>query len=182
MTKYSIEFKMKVISEYLKGMGSTSLCQMYHIPSDQTLLNWVHRYQTKGIAGIKNCDKRPEYTCNFKLKVLKWMKENHLSLENTALHFNISTPSTIYQWDRRFETMGVDGLKTKRGRPSMGKQKKIDETNPIKRNEKKSPQSDKQRLKDLELENELLHIENEYLKKLDALVRQREQHERNKRK
>ncbi|MFD2692745.1 helix-turn-helix domain-containing protein, partial [Sporolactobacillus shoreicorticis] len=28
-------------------------------------------------------------------------------------------PSTIYQWNRRFESVGVDGLKTKRGRPPM---------------------------------------------------------------
>ncbi|RYL93965.1 helix-turn-helix domain-containing protein [Sporolactobacillus sp. THM19-2] len=166
MTKYSIDFKVKVIGEYFERMGCTSLCHKYHIPSDKNFLSWVHRYQTNGLAGIKSCDQRPEYTCNFKLKVLNWMKENHSSsLESTALHFNISSPSTIYQWDRRFETMGVDGLKNKRGRPPMGKHKNLDST--ASRNDKaKNPlQSDAQRFKNLELENELLRIENEYLKK-----------------
>ncbi|RYL87055.1 helix-turn-helix domain-containing protein [Sporolactobacillus sp. THM19-2] len=54
------------------------------------------------------------------MNVLKWVKENHSSLESAALHFKISSPSTIYQWDRRFKSMGVNGLKTKRGRPPMG--------------------------------------------------------------
>lgn len=182
MTKYSNDFKMKVISEYLMGMGSISLCRKYQIRSHQTLLNWVHRYQTNGSAGIKNLDERPEYTCNFKLNVLKWMKENHSSLERAALHFKISSPSTIYQWDRRFESMGVDGLKTKRGRPPMGKHEHTKRI--AKKNDKSKnvDQPEQERIKDLELENELLRIENEYLKKLDALVRQREQRERNKRK
>ncbi|GGL64559.1 helix-turn-helix domain-containing protein [Sporolactobacillus putidus] len=182
MTKYSLDFKMKVIHGYLAGMGSTSLCHKFHIPSKRSVLNWVHRYQVKGFAGLKNCDKWPKYTCDFKLDVLKWMKENHSTLESTALHFKISSPSTIYQWDRRFETVGVDGLKIKRGRPPMGKKKNPDRT--AKKNDKLkiASQSDQERLKDLEKENKLLRIENEYLKKLDALVRQREQHERNKRK
>jgi transposase-like protein len=182
MTKYSTDFKTKVVSEYLKGMGSPSLCRKYHIPSKKNILNWVHRYQTNGIAGIKNLNQRPAYSCSFKLKVLKWMKENHSSLERTALHFNISSPSTIYQWNRRFETMGVDGLKTKRGRPPMGKHENKKHTAIKNDKSKNAYQPEQERIKDLELENELLRIENEYLKKLDALVRQREQRERNKRK
>lgn len=64
----------------------------------------------------------------------------------------------------------------------MGKHKHLDRT--ARNNDKaKNPlQSNAQRLKDLELENELIRIENEYLKKLDALVHQRAQRERNKRK
>ncbi|RYL87058.1 transposase [Sporolactobacillus sp. THM7-4] len=182
MTKYSTDFKIKVVSEYLKGMGSASLCHKYQIPFHQMILKWVHRYQEHGIAGIKNLKQRPAYTCNFKLNVLKWMKENHSSLERAALHFKISSPSTIYQWDRRFESMGVDGLKTKRGRPPMGKHENT--KHEAKKNDKLKnvDQSEQERLKDLEKENELLRIEIEYLKKWDTLVRQREQHGRSKRK
>jgi len=182
MTKYSNEFKINVIGEYLAGIGSTSLHQKYHIPGQHAVLNWVHQYQINGFAGLKNRDHWQEYTCTFKLNVLKWMKENHSSLEQTALHFKMSSPSTIYQWERRFEAMGVDGLKTKRGRPPMGKHEHIKRT--AKKNDtlNRADQPEQNRIKDLELENELLRIENEYLKKLDALVRQREQRERNKRK
>ncbi|MCO7128389.1 helix-turn-helix domain-containing protein, partial [Sporolactobacillus shoreicorticis] len=182
MTKYSTDFKMKVVSDYLKGMGSPSLCRKYHIPSKKSILNWVHGYQTNGIAGIKNLNQWPAYSCSFKLNVLKWMKENHSTLERAALYFKISSPSTIYQWDRRFESVGVDGLKTKRGRPPMGKQEHIKRTTTKNDKLKKVAQPEQKRLKDLEKENELLRIEIEYLKKLDTLVRQREQRERNKRK
>jgi transposase-like protein len=50
MTKYATDFKPNVVSEYLKGMGSTSLCRKYHIPLKKNILNWVHCYQIKGIA------------------------------------------------------------------------------------------------------------------------------------
>ncbi|MFT8311003.1 MAG: hypothetical protein ABF629_07550 [Sporolactobacillus sp.] len=42
MTKYSNEFKINVIGEYLAGIGSTSLHQKYHIPGQHAVLNWVH--------------------------------------------------------------------------------------------------------------------------------------------
>lgn len=127
MTRYSNDFKLKVVSEYLGGMGSTSLCHKYHIPSKKTVLNWAHHYQTNGLSGIKSYDRRTEcYTLQFKLKVLKWMEENHSSLDNTACHFNIYSPSTIYQWNQRLRCMGVDGLINRRGRPPMGKHGKKD--------------------------------------------------------
>jgi hypothetical protein len=104
MTKYSIDFKMKVISEYLKGMRSTSLFQMYHIPSGHTLLNWVHRYQTSSIAGIKNHDKRPEYnTCSFKLNVLKWGRR--IIYHSTIQLF------TLISLHRLRSISGIGGLK-----------------------------------------------------------------------
>lgn len=63
----------------------------------------------------------------------------------------------------------------------MGKRKKTG--NKVQKNtEKEIAQTDAERLKDLDKENELLRIEVECLKKWDTLVRQREQHERNKRK
>lgn len=159
MTKYSIDFKIKVINEYFRGMGSTSLCHKYHIPSKKTVLNWVHHYQTNGLSGIKNHDQRAEcFTLHFKLKVLKWMEENHSSLEITACHFTIYSPSTIYQWNQRYRSKGVDGLISKRGRPPMGKHKKTDEKiqkNSIKVNQNQL-QTDAERLKELEKENELL--------------------------
>jgi Transposase and inactivated derivatives len=182
MTKYSNDFKVKIISEYLVGAGSTFLHHKYHIPGHDTVLKWVHQYQSNGSVGFKNRERWLEYTSNFKLEALEWMKENHSSLNETANHFNISTSSTIYQWDRRFEARGLDGLRTKRGRPPMGKKKNLDRTAKKNGKLKRALQSDQERIKDLEKENKLLHIDNEYLKKLDALVRQREQHERNKRK
>ncbi|WNJ64084.1 helix-turn-helix domain-containing protein [Lactiplantibacillus plantarum] len=31
----------------------------------------------------------------------------------TALHFDLSSPSTIWQWERRFKKSGIAGLKRK---------------------------------------------------------------------
>ncbi|WP_240697261.1 transposase [Sporolactobacillus sp. THM19-2] len=158
MTKYSIDFKVKVIGEYFEGMGCASLCYKCHIPSDKTVLSWVHRYQAKGMAGIKSCDQRPEYTCNFKLKVLQRMRENHSPLKvQLFISISLHRLRSINGIDG-LKQGGVDGLKNKRGRPPMGKNKHLDRR-ASKNDKAKNPlQSDAQRLKDLELENELFGL------------------------
>lgn len=48
------------------------------------------------------------------------MNEHGTSLSEAAAIFNIRSPSTIYQWERLFETQGVDALiPRKKGRPMM---------------------------------------------------------------
>ncbi|MCM3571543.1 helix-turn-helix domain-containing protein, partial [Neobacillus mesonae] len=47
------------------------------------------------------------------------MKSNKASLAETALHFNISTDSTIWTWERKFEEQGVEALFKRRGRPKQ---------------------------------------------------------------
>jgi transposase-like protein len=87
------------------------------------------------------------------------LKTEHASLTQAALHFNLSEPSTIHQWQRIFETEGVEALFRSRGRdPIMTGDKQT---------KREKSLSELEKLKE---ENELLRIENEYLKKLKALV------------
>ena len=55
-----------------------------------------------GISAFNIRSSKSDYDGNFKLEVLKWMRSNRASLTETALHFNISTPSTIWSWERKF--------------------------------------------------------------------------------
>ena len=89
MSKYSNEFKLKVVQYHNKQkLGIESTAKYFNIPSVQTVRKWVKRYQEHGTKGLlKNC--KSSYSGMFKQNVVKYMHENHLSLQETAFHFNL---------------------------------------------------------------------------------------------
>jgi hypothetical protein len=96
------------------------------------------------------------------------MKTHEASYPKTALHFNISNVGTIWHWQHICETEGVEALYRSKGRQTIMSANK---------QSKKRQQTELERLRE---ENELLHIENEYLKKLRALVLKEEKKESTK--
>lgn len=92
------------------------------------------------------------------------MLKQGLNQAETALKFNISSPALISHWHKAYRLYGMSGLTPKRqGRGAM--------TKPVitsKPDDDKTP---------AELKRELAYLraENAYLKKLDALLREREQ-------
>lgn len=160
MAKFSKAFKSKIVQEHFDtAISMTLLARKYGIKSRTTVYKWVTQYQAFGDAGLEVRSPTFIYAGSFKVKVLKWLKAHHASLPETAIHFHLSEPSTIWLWQREFEAGGIDALDSTKGRPrimSADKQRK---------NQKK--QTELERLRE---ENELLQIENDYLKKLKALV------------
>ena len=173
MVKFSNEFRKKVVQEYLTGMGSTTLCKKYGVASRQTILDWVHRYEKYGVEAFQIRSSKFEYDGNFKAEVLKWRMENRASLTETALHFNISNAGTISTWEKKFHEKGIEALYERRGRPKQMTQ------NPKENKSTKNKLSEVERLKE---ENKLLKIENEYLKKLKALIQEPNYTDKSKRK
>nr|WP_272901877.1 helix-turn-helix domain-containing protein [Levilactobacillus brevis] len=122
------------------------------------------------IDGLKERIPGQEYSSQFKVDVLNWREQNRASLPVTALHFDLPSPSTIWQWERQFKESGIAGLERKRGKPkNMAKHKK---NNP----KTVKPQDSVTELKQLKQENQMLKLENEFLKKLDALARKKSKH------
>lgn len=168
MVKFDLDFRIKVVTEYLSGNGSTSLARKYRISEESVILLWVSRFQKYGIDGLKLKSRKSEYSSQFKVDVLNWRKQHQASLPLTALHFNLSSPSIIWQWEKRFEEQGIIGLERKRGKLKiMAKHK---QTKPAKSNNQSNTADE---LKQLKQENLMLKIENEYLKKLDALAQKK---------
>lgn len=162
MSKYRSEDKLKAVNAYLNGMGSTTVARKFGINSKETVIRWVKKYKNHGLKGLKNSVSREEFTIKEKKYILHWMKMTKSSYPETANHFNILAPSTIWQWENRLENKGIDGLLSRRERRSMTKKK----TNNTKT---KNTNTDKEKLKKLEEENLMLRIENDFLKKLRAL-------------
>ncbi|WP_082234749.1 helix-turn-helix domain-containing protein [Halobacillus massiliensis] len=161
MTKYSEKFKLQVVTEYLQGhLGYALLAKKHSIPSDVQILRWVRAYQAFGEEGLKRKRSKQVYPVQFKLNVLNFMKQTGASHQETAIAFQLNNPTLIANWSNTFRKEGIEGLQEKaKGRPSMSKKPK-----------KKLTQSDKgfTREEQLERENELLRLENSYLKKLKA--------------
>jgi hypothetical protein len=116
-----------------------------------------------------------KYSPEFKLSVIMDMCENHLSYRETVRKYRLGDPNIggtrqmLQRWERIFLEEGVAGLMTeRRGRKSTGRPRK----QPLDKTVEEDLIAENQRLKE---RIEYLEAENEYIKKLDALVQEREQ-------
>ena len=159
MAKFSAEEKLEAVNRAINGKESyLSIAKSMGVDG-KAIHKWVKQYEYNGVeAFIKSYT---NYTPQFKLDVLNYMIEQGTSLNETAAIFGIAAPSTIIQWRKQFETHGFDALQSKKkGRPSM---KKDSNKQPKQTPVEGSPEA-------LQAEIDRLRMENEYLKKLNALV------------
>lgn len=163
MAKYSEEFKLHVVKEYLDGpLGFTLLAQKYSIGSKHQILNWVNIYRTHGPSGLEVKKKKESYTVQFKLDVLSFMERTGASLTETATEFGLTNPPMISSWKKKFLEGGTEALTRPKGRPPMPDKAKNGT------HKKQQKMNEMTREQQLERENELLRLEVEYLKKLRA--------------
>ena len=108
------------------------------------------------------------YSAETKLNVIMDMRAHRLGYVETARKYDIPNYRVIQRWERIFLEEGAEGLmKERRGRAcaTSGTRKG------------RPPKLDPKVKEDLIAENQRLRMEIEYLKKLDALVREREERE-----
>ncbi len=168
MAKFNFDTRLKAVQLYLAGIGSTTVAQRLGIKQRNYVLMWVARYQKYGIKGLEIRQPKYDYDGKFKLRVLNWKKQYKASYSQTALHFDISNAGTIANWQKKFDQGGTQALFTRRGRA------KHMTTNHNRQASKKLSE-----LERLKAENRALKVENEYLKKLEALVQSRAQSKKN---
>lgn len=90
------------------------------------------------------------------------MHENHLSLQETAFHFNLGHHDIVNRWERIYYEEGPQALYEER----RGRRKNMSS----KPREKKLSKKNEENLIE---EVQRLRMENAYLKKLQALVQER---------
>jgi transposase len=163
MAKFTAEDKLQAVKCYLNGNKSSNEIAKSMGTDHKALLKWVKQYEHNGDeAFIKPYT---NYTQQFKLDVLNFMIENGASLNETAAIFKIPAPSTISLWRKQFKTQGIDALQSKKkGRPSMKKESNQHPKQPPVEGSREALEA---RIKQLEMENE-------YLKKLNALVQNKQ--------
>lgn len=77
---------------------------------------WLKMYEHHGYEGL--VIKRRPYSGEFRISVVEYMQENHLSLQEASAIYGIPSRSTLENWERRYNKEGAIGLMTnKQGRP-----------------------------------------------------------------
>ena len=169
MAKYSNEFKMNVVQEYLNGNGGfTYLSQKYGIPAKSNIKKWVDAYRKFGAEGITRSRQNNNYSFQFKLSVVELYLSSEVSYQELALSQGINNPSLITRWVNDFRITGPDALRPKK----KGRKKTLD-VGEIKKISKSTEEihvdTSAEHVKKLEDELLKLRIENAYLKELRRL-------------
>ena len=100
MAKYSTEFKMKVVKEYLESKNSyTNLSEKYCIPDKSVIRRWVNAYKSQGYEGLKVKRENTQYTLEFKLNVVNLYLTGEMSYQSLANELKINNPSMITRWE-----------------------------------------------------------------------------------
>lgn len=167
MTKFTKETRINVVMAIVNGASIRGTARDYGVWTSLAR-QWYRDYQSGGIDQVIGV-KRQHYTQEFKVKAIEYLWQNELSYSQAAADLGIPGNCTLYFWEKIFLKEGAAGLQDKgKGRPPKVTQSK-------KPTKPKEPMTREQQL---EAENAQLRMENDYLKKLNALVAEREKSEK----
>ena len=121
--RYSKEFKIHCVEEYLSGKGSLDdIVAKYNISNKEVLRQWIQRYNAN--KGLKNYDpKREVYMADARRKttleerkeIVEYCIAHDKDYKGTAALYNVSY-SQVYTWTRKYLSEGEESLEDKRGR------------------------------------------------------------------
>ena len=168
MSKYSYEFKKKVVMSYLNGEGGyTYLANFYSIPSKTRIREWVAAYQKFGDEGLFRSRQQAKYSFE-KLSVVELYLSSEISYQDLALQEGITNPCMIVNWVNRFRAAGPEALRPrKKGRKKTLDKPKTDSK--VQETKERIIDTSAEHVKELEDELLKLRIENAFLKELRRL-------------
>ena len=163
--KYSKEYKLECVRKYKEGIPVEDPPNTKHKQFQIQIRKWVRIFDSLGEAGLEHG--RPTLDTSQRLELIQRV-ENGESYRSVAFSAGIGGDLLI-KWHKIYKESGIDGLQSlKRGRRPMDKEK-----------QKKKKDFEKTKEELIE-ELEYVRAENEYLKKLSALVQERKAREQKK--
>lgn len=167
MVKYHFELNLKIVKEYLSGVGGCRhLAHKYGISSKSQVSDWVNAYREYGEESLLRKRQNQKYSVQFKLNALEVYQTSEMSYREVASTLEMNTPALIVKWMRNFREAGIEGLSKEKGRPLTLTRKKENTTT-----------EERDRIKALEKQVRSIQIENAFLKELRKL-RKQEAHQR----
>ncbi len=163
MKRFSYEEKCSAVRAVIEDHFSYLKAGRMIGASKTTVLKWVGIVKNHGYEGLK-ANSGKHHDGQFKVDVIEYMHKNHVSSYTAAAHFNVSR-TQIQRWERIYYERGALAL-----------MEKMNKSQSPGRKPRKLPDDNQDLLKELEY----LRMENEYLKKLSALVQKREQEKQKK--
>lgn len=149
---YPIELKMKIINEYLSGKYSYNDLAIKYKIDDNNITRWVLEYK-RGKTRYNNSRKGADImsrktTLEERIEIVKDLIKNELDYNAISKKYKVSY-TQIYNWHKKYQEKGVDGIVDKRGR-----RKAIDELIP----EEQSKLEVKRLKKELELAKATIEV------------------------
>lgn len=178
MFRHPFELKIEIVKFVIEGKHSyKQASQRYHIHQEQIRV-WCNLYRNSGEDGLKP-QKIRKYDGNFKVEVVEYMYANHLSFEKVRMHFKLPSSTIIVLWKQMYDEKGREYLLNNR---SIAVNHMQVERNKKMRKSSKNNTSDLTNKSNEELLKEIedLKMENDYLKKLQALVQKRTSQQKKK--
>lgn len=162
MSKYSLSFKLQVVQHYLSGLeGQKATAKRFGV-DHSAVRKWSSAWKLHGEAGLTT--RHFTYSPDFKASVILHMREHLLSVREVCAKFAIPAFSTVCQWERLYDEGGLEALTDNRRRKKMM---------PEPSENKPGPSSQTALNPDEREELEQLRVEVAYLKKLQALLREK---------
>ncbi|EOW1974138.1 helix-turn-helix domain-containing protein, partial [Enterococcus faecalis] len=149
MAKYSFEFKLKLVHNYLSGQGGLRfLAKKYGFKDSSQISKWINAYKELGEEGLLRSQKNKNYSVQFKLDAIELYLTTELSYQEVANLLKMNIPSLIANWLRTYQKFGIEGLSKQKGRPPTMPKKKQKESQPL--------PSERSQVEKLEKENRML--------------------------
>lgn len=161
---YSEAIKKKAVEEFLFERASKlSIVKKYNISSKAVLLGWITNYNKRkalkktgrGLSTMKSKNPTKKTNTKERIEIVQYTLAHDNDYQAAIEKYGVSYQQ-IYNWVRKYNTLGIEGLKDKRGRNQP-----LEELSEL----------DKLRLenKRLKSRNDYLEMEKDFEKKLQEL-------------
>ena len=169
MSKLTRENKIEIFERRKKGETIPSLAKAFDV--QESNIKYLIALIEKHGYDILRKDKNRVYFKDFKLQTINRILINHESINSVAIDIGLTSSGILDNWLSKFKKNGYNVVEKKKGRKPKAMTKPKENNKEL---------SEKEKIKKLEEENLYLKAENEYLKKLRALVQERELKEKKK--
>ena len=161
MSKLTREDKIEIYERNKNGETIASLAKAFNV--NKIVLHYLIRLIRKHGYDVLGNGKNRLYSKEFKLQTINRILVNNESINSVAIDVGLASSGLLHNWLSKFKENGYNVIEKKKGKKNNNK-----------------ALSEKDKIKQLEDEILYLKAENEYLKKLRALVQERELKEKKK--
>jgi len=164
MSKLTNEQRIEIYKQKLKGITTKTIALNFNINISR--VKYIFRLIEKHGYDILRNNKNKYYSKEFKVQTINKILINKESLTSVAIDIGLSSEGILSNWVKNYRENCYNIIEKVKGRKKSMVKK-------IKKNDK-AGLTPEEKIKELEKKNLYLEAENEYLKKLNALVQEKE--------
>lgn len=168
--KYSDELKIQIVNEYLTTYETyDSLAEKYNIAHSSSVRCWIKTADRLGIEAIKRPVRRNTYKPSLKIQVSEEYMYSDCSCMEIANKFKLNDHRLVIKWVKLYQEKGPGWFYDNYNRKKRMMKENKDKSGAPPGKAKNKINIDKDEYYRLKKQNELLRIENDYLKELRRL-------------